>query len=115
MADPALDRRRSAGLKPARACAKGTMMARWLKEGISEAAADEADAGVRATVAGIIDEVKRRGDAGVRDLSERFDHWSPVSFRLSQQEIEECVASLGRQVIDDIGFAQAQIRRFAEI
>jgi sulfopropanediol 3-dehydrogenase len=115
MADPALDLRRSEGLKPARACAKGAIMARWLKEGISETAADEADAGVRATVADIIDEVKRRGDAAVRDLSERFDHWSPASFRLSPQQIEESLASLGRQVIDDIGFAQAQIRGFAEI
>jgi sulfopropanediol 3-dehydrogenase len=90
-------------------------VARWLKEGISEAAADEADAGVRATVAGIIDEVKRRGDAAVRELSKRFDRWSPASFRLSEQEVEECVASLGRQVLDDIRFAQTQIRNFAEI
>ena len=90
-------------------------MARWLKEGISQAAADEADARVRATVEGILDDVRQRGDAAVRELSERFDHWSPASFRLSEDEIKACVASLGAPVIADIRFAQAQIRGFAEV
>ena len=90
-------------------------MARWLKEGISQAAADEADAKVRATVTGILDDVKQRGDVAVRELSERFDHWAPESFRLSAGEIAACIASLGAGVIHDIEFAQAQIRAFAEI
>jgi sulfopropanediol 3-dehydrogenase len=90
-------------------------MARWLKEGISEAIADEADARVRETVAGILDDVKRRGEAAVRELSERFDGWSPQSFRLRPDEIEACIAVLGERVIADIEFAQAQIRRFAEV
>jgi sulfopropanediol 3-dehydrogenase len=90
-------------------------MARWLKEGISQAAADEADARVRATVTGILDDVKARGDDAVRQLSEKFDHWSPPSFRLSPEEILACVASLGAGVVHDIEFAQAQIRAFAEV
>ena len=90
-------------------------MARWLKEGISEAIADEADARVRETVAGILDDVKRRGEAAVRELSERFDRWSPQSFRLRPDEIQACIGALGERVIADIEFAQAQIRRFAEI
>jgi sulfopropanediol 3-dehydrogenase len=90
-------------------------MALWLKEGISEATADEADARVRETVAGILDDVKRRGEAAVRELSERFDRWSPQSFRLRPDEIQACVAALGERVIADIEFAQAQIRRFAEV
>jgi sulfopropanediol 3-dehydrogenase len=90
-------------------------MARWLKEGISDAIADEADARVRETVAGILDDVKRRGEAAVRELSERFDGWSPQSFRLRPDEIEACIAVLGERVIADIEFAQAQIRRFAEV
>ncbi|MGH9376918.1 MAG: histidinol dehydrogenase [Terriglobia bacterium] len=72
------------------------------------------DAKVQETVTSIINDVKRRGDAAVRELSEKFDHWSPASFRLSQDEIDALVASVPRQTRDDISFAQAQVRRFAE-
>ena len=63
-------------------------MIRFLKTGIS--AADDAaeQAKVRATVEGIIADVEKRGDAAVREMSEKFDKWSPESFRLSQAEIE---------------------------
>ncbi len=88
-------------------------MARWLKEGISQAAADETEARVRATVTGILDDVKARGDDAVRELSARFDRWSPPSFRVAPEEILDCIGSLGAGVIHDIEFAQAQIRRFA--
>ena len=40
--------------------------------------------------------------------------WNPQSFRLSQNEIDACINSLPEQTIDDIKFAQKQIRRFAE-
>ena len=50
----------------------------------------------------------------MRELSEKFDKWSPKSFRLSQPEIHALIASLPDQVIEDIKFAQTQIRRFAE-
>ena len=59
-------------------------MARWLKEGISEATADEADARVRETVAGILDDVRRRGETAVRELSERRRR--PAHRRLRDQE-----------------------------
>ena len=51
----------------------------------------------------------------MRELSEKFDKWSPASFRLSDGEIAELVANVSPQTIDDIKFAQAQIRNFAEI
>jgi sulfopropanediol 3-dehydrogenase len=70
---------------------------------------------VRATVTGILDNVKARGDDAVRELSQKFDRWSPASFRLSAGEIEACLAALGPEVLDDIRFAQAQIRGFAEV
>src|SRR5207253_4637624 len=54
-------------------------------------------------------------DAAVRELSERFDKWSPASFRLSDDEIRALVAKVAPTVLDDIRFAQAQIRNFAEI
>ena len=85
-----------------------------LKTGSSAADNAEADRKVRATVEAILADVAQNGDAVVRALSEKFDKWSPDSFRLSKAEIAALVASLPRQVIDDIKFAQAQIRRFAE-
>jgi sulfopropanediol 3-dehydrogenase len=87
---------------------------RILKHGISQSVSQEIDAKVRATVEGVIADVRERGDAAVRELSEKFDRWAPASFRLSPAEIEALVASLPEQVIADLTFAQAQIRGFAE-
>jgi sulfopropanediol 3-dehydrogenase len=70
-------------------------------------------ADVRTVVEGVIDDVRRRGDAAVRDYSERFDHWSPASFRLSKEEIAEIVGRVPKQVIDDIEFVQEQVRTMA--
>jgi sulfopropanediol 3-dehydrogenase len=70
---------------------------------------------VRATVEQIIANIASRGDAAVREYSERFDKWSPASFRLSDAEIEACFAQLSPAELEDIRFAQAQVRRFAEI
>jgi sulfopropanediol 3-dehydrogenase len=89
-------------------------MARYLKSAIGAAAIDAVDAKVRETVEGIIAEASRRGDTAVRELSEKFDRWSPPSFRLSQDEINAFVNSVPPRTLDDIKFAQAQIRRFAE-
>jgi sulfopropanediol 3-dehydrogenase len=66
-------------------------------------------------VESILADVAARGDAAVRELSERFDRWSPRSFRLVQEEIDDLVHSLPRQTIEDIRFAQEQIRRFAQV
>ena len=76
---------------------------------------EEADAKIRGTVETIIADVARRGDAAVRDLSEKFDKWSPPSFRLSKDEIQGLVAKVEPRTIADIEFAQTQIRNFAEI
>ena len=89
-------------------------MARYLKTGISQEKSQAVDASVRKTVEDIIAEVAQRGDDAVRDLSAKFDKWSPPSFRLSQEEIDRLIASLPAQTVDDIRFAQVQIRRFAE-
>src|ERR1700738_2572878 len=75
----------------------------------------EADAEIRETGEGVIADVRQRGDTAVRGLSERFDKWSPPSFRLSADEIGALVAKVAPQTIDDIKFAQQQIRHFAEI
>ncbi|MBI0293452.1 histidinol dehydrogenase [Streptomyces sp. PRKS01-29] len=65
-------------------------------------------------VAGIISDIRSRGDAAVRDCSARFDRWEPESFRLSAEEIEEIVARVPEQVLEDIRFVQRQVRTFAE-
>lgn len=90
-------------------------MAIWLKKGIS-AEDDAAEvAKVRATVEGILADIEKRGDAAVRELSQKFDNWNPKDFRLSKADIDECVKSLPKQVVSDIKFAQEQIRNFAQI
>ena len=60
-------------------------MARYLKRGMDADAIKAADAKVRATVESILEDVKTRGDAAVRDLSEKFDNWSPANFRLTRR------------------------------
>src|ERR1700745_424345 len=91
------------------------MMPRHIKTAALSGHQEEADAKIRGTVEGIIADVAKRGDTAVRDLSERFDKWSPPSFRLSASEIETLVAKVAPQTIEDIKFAQCQIRNFAEI
>ncbi len=78
----------------------------------SEIAAD--DAKTRATVESILSDIEARGDAAVRDLSEKFDHYSPQQFRLTDSEIEAAMNKVSARDMDDIKFAQKQIRRFAE-
>ncbi|KSU81013.1 sulfopropanediol 3-dehydrogenase [Fictibacillus enclensis] len=88
-------------------------MAYFLKEGKSNQEVQEADSKVRDAVSSVIKNVEENGDKAVRELSEKFDKWSPESFRLSEQEIQDIVNSVPFQVIEDIKFAQAQIRNFA--
>ena len=90
-------------------------MAHYLKTGITEDAAAEADVQVRATVETIIADIKSRGDDAMRDWSAKFDGWSPAEFRLSQAEIDAAYAELSLQTIEDIRFAQTQVRKFAQI
>jgi sulfopropanediol 3-dehydrogenase len=69
---------------------------------------------VRKTVEEMIAQVRARGDAAVREYSEKLDHWSPASFRLSQEELDSIVALVPEKTLDDIRFAQQQVRGFAE-
>jgi sulfopropanediol 3-dehydrogenase len=89
-------------------------MPRYLKRGMDASAIKAADAKVRETVENILSEVEARKDAAVRDLSEKFDKWSPKSFRLTEQEIERAIAQVRKRDLDDIKFAQRQVRNFAQ-
>ncbi|MCP9967767.1 histidinol dehydrogenase [Actinomadura madurae] len=68
---------------------------------------------VAGVVRDVIADVRTRGDAAVREYSARFDAWSPDDFRLSAQEIEEIVAGVDAQVIEDIRAVQSRVRAFA--
>jgi sulfopropanediol 3-dehydrogenase len=89
-------------------------MPRWLKRGMDASAIKAADAKVRETVENILAQVDERKDAAIREMSEKFDKWSPKNFRLSPQEIERAIAQVPKRDLDDIKFAQAQVRNFAQ-
>ena len=89
-------------------------MARFLKRGRDADAVADDDAKVRATVEGILADIKARGDAAVRELSIRFDKWDRQNFRLSEGEIQACLDQLTPRDLEDIRFAQTQVRNFAE-
>ncbi|MCM5570235.1 histidinol dehydrogenase [Burkholderiaceae bacterium FT117] len=91
------------------------MAIRYLKRGKDAAAVSEADAKVRATVEAIIADIEKRGDEAVREYSKKFDEWDPADFRLSQAQIEQAIGRLSPREIEDIRFAQKQIRNFAQI
>jgi len=89
-------------------------MITYLKQGKSDADVAEADAKVRGIVEGILSDIEKRGDAAVRDLSEKFDGYTPAKLRLSEDEIRTAIAKVPQSDIEDIEFAQKQIRNFAE-
>ncbi|WP_026575746.1 histidinol dehydrogenase [Bacillus sp. UNC438CL73TsuS30] len=89
-------------------------MAKVLKAGKTKEELAIQAAQVSETVKSILDDVEANGDAAVRSYSEKFDKWSPESFKLSKEQIDEIMNSVPEQTIEDIKFAQAQIRRFAE-
>jgi sulfopropanediol 3-dehydrogenase len=88
-------------------------MIRRIKSGLSAAAKAENSLQVRHTVEEILGDIAARGGAAVRDFSQKFDQWSPARFRLTADEIADCVRSMPSSTIDDIKFAQTQIRNFA--
>ncbi|MGI3077344.1 histidinol dehydrogenase [Vibrio alginolyticus] len=90
-------------------------MARILKNGITEEASASNDAKVRQIVESILADIESKGDSAVRELSEKFDNWSPEQFRLSEEQIQACVDALDESTRHDIEFAQQQVRNFAQI
>ncbi len=89
-------------------------MARYLKHGrTAEQSADDA-ANVQQTVHKILADIEQRGDPALLEFSRKFDAWEPASFRLSDAEIDHCVKQLSPGQLDDIRFAQRQIRNFAQ-
>ena len=90
-------------------------MAKWLKQAISKQDKDEAQQQVRETVEKLLADIETRGDTAVRELSKRFDNWEPEEFKLSEEQIQNCINRLDARTLDDIRFAQDQIRNFAQL
>lgn len=86
----------------------------YLKKSKPEAERAEEDAQVRAVVESTLADIEQRGDAAVRELSEKFDNYAPEQFRLSPSEIEAAIQKVSARDMEDIKFAQDQIRHFAE-
>ena len=90
-------------------------MARHLKTGRTPEQKTSEAKKVYEIVTGIIDDIENRGETALREISERFDKWTPPTFRMSEQEVENCLSQLSGQNIDDIKFAQTQVRNFAQV
>ena len=90
-------------------------MIEYLKKSKPEIEKIEDDKKVRSSVEEILSNIKKNGDKAIRSYSEKFDDYSPKTFRLSDDEIKECISQVSPKDLDDIKFAQEQIRNFAEI
>jgi sulfopropanediol 3-dehydrogenase len=85
----------------------------WLKRGRDESEVMAADSKVREAVEGMLRDISERGDEAVRELSIRFDKYERDNYQLSEEEIQGCLSQLSIREIDDIKFAQTQVRNFA--
>lgn len=90
------------------------MTIEYLKRGKPDTERAEDDAKTRAIVEAALTEIEKGGDAAVRSMSEKFDNYSPASFRLSDAEIQDLIAQLSPRELEDIRFAQEQVRNFAQ-
>ena len=86
----------------------------YLKKG--KTAADKAldDAQVSEVVKNTLKVIEDRGDVAVREFSEKFDNYSPKSYKLSSAEIDSLIANVSDRDMKDIEFAQEQVRNFAQ-
>jgi len=90
-------------------------MATWLKTGAEPEAVSARNKQVQEIVENTLSDIGERGDVAIRELSIKFDKWDREDYRLTQDEIDGCLAQMTKQDIHDIEFAQAQVRNFAEV
>ena len=86
----------------------------FLKRGKPEAEVAQDDVKVRGVVEATLKDIEARGDAAVRDLSIKFDNYAPENFKLNSSEIEAAMQKVSTRDMEDIEFAQTQIRTFAQ-
>jgi len=90
-------------------------MAKYLKSGKSITEKENEDQKTKETVENVLKQIETGGDKAVRMLSEKFDDYSPTSFKLSDEQIDALICTLTERELSDIKFAQEQVRKFAEI
>lgn len=90
------------------------MPVEYLKHGKAESEISDDDNKIRVIVESTLHEIKSRGDDAVRELSEKFDNYTPPSFKLTQEEIDNLISELSPQEVSDIKFAQEQVKQFAQ-
>ncbi len=90
------------------------MAINYIKKG--KTAADKAleDAQVSEVVKNTLEVIEESGDKAVREFSEKFDNYSPKSYKLSSKEIDNLIAKVSDRDMKDIKFAQEQVRNFAQ-
>ena len=89
-------------------------MIKYIKKRSDSNNASEDKSSIEETVRSILGDIRKRGDAALEHYSGYFDNWNPKNFRLSQEEIDTAISKLSASEIEDIRFAQNQIRNFAQ-
>lgn len=89
-------------------------MPRYLKTKSAAASSNSSQESVSGIVKEVIETIRSKGDTAVRQYSEKFDKWSPPSFKLSKSDIENVIRAVPEQTIKDIKEVQANVRAFAQ-
>ena len=90
------------------------MAIEFLKNSKSDADKKDDDAKTRSIVESTLADIEARGDAAVRDLAHKFDNYVPDNFRLSESDVQHLIGKVSKRDLDDIKFAQTQVRNFAQ-
>ena len=90
-------------------------MIRYLKKGKTQEELTLSNHQVKIIVEDILADIESRGDEAIREYSDKFDKWTPKSFKLSKSDIQACYDQVDEQAQNDIRWAQKQIRNFAQI
>ena len=88
-------------------------MLKYIKESKPDSIISEDRQSIEDTVRSILSDIRKNGHTAVQNYSEKFDKWRPESFKLSKKDIEDSISQLNNSDIEDIKFAQSQVRNFA--
>ena len=89
-------------------------MIKYIKKRSDSNNVSEDKSSIEETVRSILGDIRKRGDVALEHYSGYFDNWNPKNFRLSQEDIDTAISKLSESEIEDIRFAQNQIRNFAQ-
>ena len=89
-------------------------MIKYIKKRPENSDAKEDSLVIEETVRSILNDIRKNGHKAVQEYSKKFDNWDPADFQLTQDQIKEAISKLSKTEIEDIKFAQNQIRNFAQ-